>query len=409
MHGKDSSTWQTSAPAVASGDDQLSVALYDGIPVPEAFHLAVSNAWSSLGTGIELQWSTYNPYAGPPPPTLDVFAFDCIYVDDLVTEAAIDPIFPPEIQDGSDLMDFAVQATLLPDGQAYAGIPYLGCTNVLFSRRQAPVAGPGFEQAVETLGVATWTTAQPPPASGLLVDLSGRTTDSCLYVQMAREHEQSFWPTPFPTVVGPLSDDGMTGLQTLAKCTSPAQALYQDSGYERTGWFINGFGQALVGLTETMSSFSPAVIEELVMIPLPVAPASAPTRLEVYADAVGIRPGLGAKRAAAVMLANVVASTAVGVAAIDPPASAPQYLTPARTSVLAALRERLPVGYGLIASVLDGEPRTPFRIGPGVRTWTGPTGTAIKEELFPTPLRSATEAVHPRWHTTPAGMWRRGD
>jgi thiamine pyridinylase len=166
----------------------------------------------------------------------------------------------------------------------------------------------------------------------------------------------------------------------------------------------------MVGLTETMSGWPPAFLETIKLRPMPIAATGNATKIPCYADALGIRQGLGAKRAWAVQLANVAASASVVFAALSPSPTT-QYLMPARQSVLTQLSQVLPK-YAAIEAMLSSLALEPFRLGPGVRAWARPAGAAIIAQLFP----SATEEdVAPRrrrhhlHHTTPAGMWRRGE
>jgi thiamine pyridinylase len=401
-------------PPEPSDQTSLNVALYPYLPDPGAFIGAVREAWRQLATGISLNFCFYDPYTLPPPPTLDVFAFDCIFADDLVTAGQIEPILASEIRELTDIMQFAREnAALDPNASAFAGIPYLGCTTVLYYRKGDPQLDNnnplGIEQLHTILGDATYQGPEPPPGSGLLMDLGGKTTDACTYASFWRTLHSTWWPSPLP-MGGPFDTGVLQELGLYAGMAGSEQALYEDPGHDRTSWFEAGKGRALVGLTETMSAWRPDVLQNLRFRPLPSAPSGNASRVLCYADAVGIRPNLGGKRAAALQLANVVASQAVGLAALESFGANAQYLIPTRWTVLQRLGTQL-AQYSAIMQMVDNYALTSFRLGKGVRGWAHNAGAEIINLLFPS--EGAAEApIQPvrrrhGYETTPAGLWRR--
>jgi thiamine pyridinylase len=405
----------TQAPPPASDDQTLNVALYPWVPSPQAYVTAVQSAWSQLETGYTLTFRGYDPYDRPPPPTLDVFAFDCIFVDDLLKADQVDPISVSDVEKYGDILPFAAGAAAT-DSRHVAGIPYLGCTPVLYYRK----ADTAFQDVVNLealrsiLGVATYPGPEPPAGRGLIIDMGGKTTDACMYASNWREAYGRFWPDPVPMPVPPVLDpQALAGLRVMATTAGRAQALYYDKpGHDRVAWFGQGSGRALVGLTETMSGWTPAELGELAFTPLPTSMTGDSSDLVCYADAVGMRPGLGPKRAPALQLCNVIGSPQVGIAALTPTGATAQYLMPARQSVLDKLAAVLPEYQAIKAMLSAGTPR-PFRLGPGVRAWARPAGAQIIETLFPAAEtteaeRRRTPAPRPAaWHATPAGLWRR--
>jgi thiamine pyridinylase len=408
-------------PPPPSAEAVLNVGLYPYVPSPPAFASAVEAVWLQLRPDVALEFVFYDPYTGPPPPTLDVFAFDCIYVDDLIAAGQVDPLAAQEIDALEDVMPFAQQNALVnPDAGTFAGIPYLGCTSVLFYRRGDPALDNdkplGVADLHAILGDASYPGPLPPLGAGLLMDLGGKTTDACIYAALWRALHDCWWPAPLPTNQ-PLDADVLAELRAYATMAGRAQALFDDVGHERTEWFAEGHGRALVGLTETMSAWAPDTLAQLAFRPLPIAPSGAAPDTPLYADAVGIRPGLGDERATAVQLANVIASATVGLAAMTPTGLGAQYLIPARQSVLDALATQLPQYTAIAAMLADCAP-APFRLGPGVRDWARPTGLAIMTDLFPVaapeeaiataaPVSFQPRRRHHAYHRTPAGLWRR--
>jgi thiamine pyridinylase len=404
-------------PPPPSDETTLNVALYRYVPSLEAFEGAVQAIWESWGTGYELNWAFYDCYAEPPPPTLDVFAFDCIYVDDLVAAGQIDPIATEEVADPDDLLEFALNAAAVyPADGALAGIPYLGCTAILYYRNDDPAFQDAESLSIEALhgilGNSTSEEPEPPLGEGLLIDLGGKTTDACNYAALWRTQHESWWPHPIP-MTGALDPFVVSELRAFADMAGRPQALFEDPGEIRTDWFAAGRGRAIVGLTETMSAWSPQVISELGFCPLPCAASAATRGAMCYADAVGIRPKLGDKREAALRLANLIASPLIGTAAIAVGGHNAQYLIPARASVLDALgsNPQLPA-YARIKQLLDVdyEPAA-FRLGQGVRAWAPATGKSIIAELFgaaaPAELAAARLPRRHRFEHSPAGLWRR--
>jgi thiamine pyridinylase len=407
-------------PVPPSGQNELNIALYKYVPSPQAFIAQTQRAWSKVQPQVKLNFVPYDTYEEPLSPYLDVFAFDCIFADDLVRGGLVDPILVSDIQDPRDLSEFAGDCVFI-DGRYVAGIPYLGCTSVLFYRvgdpalaKQRPL---GVDDLAEILGPAKEDAGPAPPyGSGLIMDFRGSTTNACIYANMWRQHHDVWWPQASPTEVPvKLDADAMKPMRAYAKMTGRAGALAPDDGHDRTSWFEAGRGRAFVGLTETMSGWSADFLDTITFRPLPIAARGNATHIPCYADAIGIRPGLGAKRAWAVQLANIVASAPVVLAALSP-SPTKQYVIPARRSVLTQLAQMVPK-YAEIEAMLRSLEQTPVRPyppsdKPTVRAWARPAGRKIREELF----SGATEELlaqprrrPPGYESTPAGMWRRGE
>lgn len=375
-------------------------------------------AWNQIQPQVSLNFVYYDCYKAAPDPNIDVFAFDCIFADDFAEQGVVDPIDWSAVFDPGDLFPFAVQCADL-DSKLAVGIPYLGCTNVLFYRAGDPGldnTNPlGVDDLAQILGPATYPGPAPPPKTGLIMDLGGKTTDACIYANLVRQEQQSWWPTPFPTTLPPnLDPEAMSLMRAYATMVGRAGATWKDdSGHDRTNWFQTGLGRASVGLTETMSAWPPGFLDLIKFRPMPTAAKGNATKLLCFADALGIRKNLGDKRDLAIQLANTVASVPVLLAALNP-SPTPQYLIPARQSVMSQLLRTLPK-YQAISDLLASWPLSPFRLGPGVMPWTQPAGLAIIAQLFPGLEEGEQRAEeeepvrHHLHHTTPAGIWRRGE
>lgn len=89
-----------------------------------------------------------------------------------------------------------------------------------------------------------------------------------------------------------------------------------------------------------------------------------------------------------------------------PPSATPQYLTPVRKSVLADLAKGNPL-YGAIRYYADG-PAAAFRIGPTARAWLAANGAGIRKRIFESEIVFEDVDLGTAFHSTAAGMWRRG-
>lgn len=420
-------------PPQPSDEHTLNVALYPFLPDPQAFVAAVWLMWRGLNTGFDLNFCEYDLYHVLPPKTMDVFAFDCIFTDDLIAEGCVELIPASSIDHFSDIEGYAADAALSARGEdkgKYAGIPYLGCTAVLIYRASDKDldldAHPtlSLEELRNILGPADHVGPRPPQGKGLLIDLTSKTTDACNYAAIWRETHETFWPSSFPMPnPAELEEGSLRGLRMLCEAAGSTQAQYFDSGHDRVSWLTNGYGRALVGLTETMSGFDADVLETLAFRPLPSRISGAgQNHVFCYADAIGMRPGIegtegdkkaAAKKVAALQLCNVIASHEVSLAALMPTSHGAQYLMPARRSVLDELATRSQgfQKYTRIRAMLEDNHPMPFRLGKDVGRWAKDAGQQIIREFFGREAEEALELAQvdrsTDWRTTPAGLWRR--
>ncbi|MGW6542899.1 thiamine pyridinylase [Streptomyces massasporeus] len=402
----------------ASGDNELNVALYPYVPLCKTFEGVVQNSWQKYYPDFQLNFFLYDPYTGPPPSTMDVFAFDCAYTGDLVAGARLDLIDGSEVQQVGDLLPFAREAATDQNSGKFAGIPYLACCTVLFYRKNDPQA--------KELARADLSTAQlhrilgdapqpdeviPPPGHNLIIELSGSVTASCMYVQAwEQQHGRCEADPPLPQSVQKLDAGAVDVLKKLVAMAGKRQAGYKDPGHDRVDWFAQkGLGRVLVGFTEFLYAMEPSARQALALRLLPLDDgASTPC----YADAIGIRPGLGERRAMAVKLANLVASQEVLFSAARPSRDKTQYLVPARTQTLAALAKYDALYENIWTSLSMADP-CGFRLGKSSRSWISEMGPQIVELLLGIPPSgpslSALSVLAPEGFAgTPAGIWRRG-
>jgi thiamine pyridinylase len=267
------------------------------------------------------------------------------------------------------------------------------------------------------MGKAKYTTQRPELEAGLMIGLDGKFTDASLYAAAWRSLKNVWWPSPIPMPVPPTVEPGiLKGLVYLREMAGAAQAKFRDEpGHQRVDWMEEGYGRALVGFAESMAYFQPHMLEQLRLRPLPTSVGPYPEVTPFYTDAMGLRPAMPpAKRAAALELANLIASEPIFVAACGTAAEGCQYLTPTRQSAMnTMLASPEVVGkYMELATIIEGAiyKPTPFRLGVGVSRWAPAIGAALITDLFGSEV-AAEIAARPLlpldYRETPAGIWRR--
>ncbi|HEY2479162.1 MAG TPA: thiamine pyridinylase [Solirubrobacterales bacterium] len=407
-------------PPAPSDENTLNVALYPFIPNPPKYQATVEQAWAETGSPFKIGWSTYEPYKEPPPETLDLFAFDCMFIDELLAKEKIEPIDISEVDELMDLMEFAVANTAVGE-TTLGGIPYLGCVSTLFYRatdkeldQPETFSIPGLFGVMKT---AQYKTERPQPGEGLMIGLDGKTTDASLYAAAWRSLKNVWWPTPMPMPMPPTVErEILKGFFYLREMAGAAQAKFPDeTGLQRVAWMEEGYGRALVGFAESMAFFQPQLLGQIRLRPLPTSVGPSPEATPFYTDAMGLRPNMpAAKRAAALQLANLIASEPVFVAACGTAAEGCQYLTPTRQSSMDTMLASAEVvgKYMELATIIEGsiyEP-TPFRLGVGVSQWAPAIGARLINEIFGADAAAEIDArplLPLGYRETPAGIWRR--
>lgn len=357
----------------------LNVAIYPYLPRPLQFEDAIRAEWQAVRPdGPELNFVDYDCYSADPPSTLDVFTFDAIFINHFQTAGYLLPISEP--LDG-DFMDFAQRAVTVA-GQVVA-YPQLGCLSSLIVRSLDVnlLNAVGSDGILDVLGVAADPTApQPPTDSGLLLDYTGRTTDACEYAQALQQQDHGY-DVPFqppPTV----DENAIASLLNYTKAAGRAQAGYDDPASQRLQWFTTGSGRALAGVTESLAAFPVDQIQNYTVRAKPLAPASAQGENCFFVDGVGINPRTP-DTASAQALAQVMTSLQVlgqGCRARTADEN-PQYLIPARQSVLDDLANQYPL-YSTIRAIVMGSPRHAFTVDASVRDWLTAQAPTIRDQLL---------------------------
>jgi thiamine pyridinylase len=405
-HAEAPATAPGAASARASGTPggavALTVALFPWVPRLGQLEDVIAAAWHRRHPDVPLTFILWDCYAADPPPGLDVFVFDAVFLDRFVQRGLVQPIAPDEIEDAADLLPYALDAARshaaggavaagpsgAGDGVLY-GVPQLGCTSLLFYRRgdAALDAAADLGDVVRALGTGTYTGLKPPRHTGLLVDLSDPTGDGCLYVDALEDTYGVYTADPpLAWTAGMLDPWALSNVRDLRRMASRTEAGYRSTDqFLRARWFGRGLGRAFVGFAENLSAMGEAgrVAVAFKLLPLSV-------RGDVslfYADLAGVSPsvGRGAKRALALELANLVASGEVLTEALGPSRTdaSPQYVFSVRRSVYKALAPRFPL-YARMYELIGGEgaePR-PFRLGADARHWLRAMGPVVKRQVF---------------------------
>src|SRR5437667_219183 len=81
-----------------------------------------------------------------------------------------------------------------------------------------------------------------------LVDLSGGTTDSCLYLEAVQDMSNKYTSNPPLPPANRLEKQAIANLQSLVDLGCKEQVSYSsDNSYQRAAWFGAGLGRAAVG------------------------------------------------------------------------------------------------------------------------------------------------------------------
>jgi thiamine pyridinylase len=406
--GKDAGIVQPVAPD-PSGRAELNVGLYPYVPQPQWFVAAVNQFWLSRHPDVGLNFVLYDCYTADPPPTLDVFAFDAIFGRYFASKDYLRP-FP--LMDTSDFFPWALSGLSVNSEWVWAA-PYLGCMNILIYRKEDPdlaSADLTVRQLEQILGDSSNEHARPPHGQGLLIDLTGATTDACMYLQAVMENIGEFpLDPPLPPCPSGLDSTAVEDLRTLVRIAGQKQASYQDTtGYQRLNWWLDGYGRAYVGLTESFYFFGPDVIDQYAFRPFPLASAPVST-IPLYTDAVAVNSTVSSdKRDLAIELATLVASPEVVSYAIWEvfPKANPQYLIPARRSVLDGMAKGWPV-YQSIQTTLFTYGTAGFRMGEMSRSWLSENKGCIRAQLLGSKVRIDEPLYTQGYAQTPGGLGRK--
>ncbi len=371
------------APETPAVSLRLSVAVYPWVPRKQQFVDELTSQWSAKYPEIALDFVDWDCYDDDPPANLDVFVFDAIFLDYFADSGYLESLAASEVDDPEDFLAYARDGARTSDGRWWA-LPQLGCADVLFYREddEALARAQDFDAIERALGSCTYTAAEPPPDVGLLLDAAGGTTNACRYIDAQQDLRHAYTPTPSLPPADALDAEVLRTLREEIGLASRAQAQFEyEQPYARARAFAEGRGRAMVGFTESMWAMGAARER----VDFRIMPLDGEPGVDLfYADVIGVNAKVpAAERAAAVELANMMASTAYlgvvfGPSDDDP---APQYLLPTRITVFDTLMEDHPIYAKMKAMVDESEPHL-LRLGPEARPWLESTKSAIESAVF---------------------------
>ncbi|KGS05272.1 MULTISPECIES: thiamine pyridinylase [Burkholderia] len=362
---------------------QLTVALYPWVPRVDQFKSAIETEWKKVQPAVALQFVSADDWDGGyrknPPANVDVYVYDAIFFDYFRSQNWLEPLAANEIRNIDDFLPYAIDG--VKAGDRYYSIPQLGCANVLFYRKDdaALAAATTLTQVRSALKQCTFTSEIPPDKRGLMIDMSGRTTNAALYLDAAHSRTGAY-PLPLPWSANDLNGDALASLRSLMAMSSWPNATAELPGqYDRSVWFSDGDGRAVIGYSESMSAMSEAARQNLDFKFLPLSDEPQPPLF--YADVIGVNTTTHARgtRALAVQLANVIAASSTMVQSVGPDGSGvPQYLFSARRSVLQTLAQRYPL-YRKMVTLLDARQPVMFKIDAQSRNWLASMSAPIAQ------------------------------
>lgn len=381
-------TYSSAAPA-----ETLNIALYPYVPRLDQFQRVVSSAWNKDHPTIALNYVSWDCYSADPPDNLDVFVFDGIFLDYFVSKGYLAPLTQRDIEGFGDFLDYAVRDSKV--NNTYYGIPQLGCGNLLFYRHgdQALAHAKTLDQVFHAIGRCTDPSIPPPQGKNMLVDLSGGTTDSCLYLETEQDVQNRYTPSPPLPPADQLDPRAVSNLQSLVIQGCKEQVGYSSTNqYQRAAWFGAGLGRAAIGFTESMSAMGDA----RKTVAFKLMPLANETAVHLfYIDLAGVNSKVvdPTRKSLALALANLVASSNVLAASFGPTEGYdyPQYLMPVRKSVFAALRQIDPIYQRMFDLVSKSNPHM-FRIGPNSKPWLSANKAGIRQKILSVPLARAKTA-----------------
>ena len=373
----------------------LNVALYSYVPDKARFEAAVRSAWAEEHPGVGLNFVEWNCYSEDPPEDLDVFVFDCAFLNDYISDGFLLPLSENEIADAGDIFPFCL-AACRKDDSLYA-VPQLLCEHMLFTRKgDAELAGVnsipeldavlgdyGMEAAATTGSSGALETAESKAdMEGLLANYGDSFSYLCLYygamIEAAQEYRDHF----------PLPEEGLDSkgaIETLQKLQQMAGPLWREELHAEIGTyplaarFAAGEGRALISYSECMSELGDDAAAQYDIRPVFMTDQE---KLKVlFMDAAGVRSGIrGRKRQLAVDLLNVLTGTDVLAQAARPfqEGESCQYLLLARNSAYEALKNDYPA-YGILQPMISDPDNRIFLLKPSGKKYVEQEELALKQ------------------------------
>lgn len=369
----------------------LTVGLYPYVPRPEQFKKVLIAEWDALQTGITLQVITdYKLWDGgykTSPDNLDVFVFDALFLNRYRKQNLLEPLLPQEINpDGlDDFLPYAINGVKNSDNQTYSGIPLLGCTNILFYKKNLNITPSStladVKKAVKTCRY-TGTVPGAGDKNGMMLDISGSTTNGTFYV--ATQYAiQGKYPFPTPTSIDEKVTERLTELMEMSSYLNSTNGDLQP--YQRGIWFGEGYGNSFVGFTEDMWGISQGngkkLPDDFSFMPLPLWNAGETNKPLFFADVIGVNANsknlAPAKKLAALLGSKkVVVKSSTG----ETQDGVPQYLLLTRKSAFDELGSSYPI-YKEMKRIASNPDINMFTLTDDFNAWFDSNKSAIRTDI----------------------------
>jgi len=341
---------------VQAANSSLKVGLYPYVPRIEQFKTALLNEWKIKNPTVNLIFDeTWDGgYDTKPSDDLDVFVFDAMNFANFLSNGYLMSMKKVDINNIDDFVPYAIEGVKYND--SYYAIPQLGCANILFYKKTDTSVGnaKSIDQLNSALNQCTYTSQIPPDKRGLMLDMSGGTTNATFYLDIAHSMNNKY-PLPLPNHDSDLSTEVIESMHDLLSMASFENATKSIKSYERAVWFSNGYGRALIGFTEHMSAMTKETRDSINFKPLPMSNNNNPPLF--YADVIAVNAKTK-NRELALQLANIMASTKVMVESIgaDKKSVYPQYLMSTRQSVFKEIGKNFPIYNKMLTMVQEYNP-----------------------------------------------------
>ncbi len=368
---------------------ELKVALYPYVPDVEQFETAIETKWGEVQPDVPLTFIGSEEWDGGydknPPAGADVYVFDAMFIDYFKSQNYLEPLKSSEVQDKDDFVDYALKGVKVD--QQYFAIPQLGCANVLFYHQDDDeiAYATNLSQINNALDQCTYTSEIPSDQRGLMLNMAGGTTNAALYLDITHSITGEY-PFPLPSNSGQLNPEAIDNMQELLAMASYGNATDShptNHAYERSEWFSNGWGRAVMGYTESMSVMSEETRQEIGLKVMPLSKEDESYPAIFYADVIGVNTTTRDRgtRDLAVQLANVMADSETMVLSIGPDQDRPypQYLMATRPSIFQTLERKFPL-YGDMYQLIDENDPIMFKLNSQSRNWIASMKDIIRQE-----------------------------
>ena len=104
--------------AAACGEkkiDAITYAVFPYLPDPEYYQELIEERWSQLEPDIKLVRADWNCYYDGAPEGIDVFIYDAVLRDTLISEGWIRPIDLSDVKESEDIFPYALEGITVED------------------------------------------------------------------------------------------------------------------------------------------------------------------------------------------------------------------------------------------------------------------------------------------------------